>query len=137
LTFRRMISFVRQMMQNPGTILVVENGEILRPLICEILRKEGYNVLEAQDGDEALLVWQRYQGPIDLVLTDVVMPNMSGKELAEHLRSLQPEIKVIYMSGYESSILSTGNKFGSDAVFLQKPFRPIELSEKIREILQS
>jgi two-component system cell cycle sensor histidine kinase/response regulator CckA len=132
-----MISFVRQMMQNHGTILVVENGEMLRPLICEILKKEGYNVLEAQDGDEALLVWQRYQGPIDLVLTDVVMPNMSGKELVDHLRSLQPEIKVIYMSGYESSILSTGNKFGSDAVFLQKPFRPAELSEKVREILQS
>ncbi|MFA4903777.1 MAG: response regulator [Desulfobaccales bacterium] len=124
-------------MQNPGTILVVENGEILRPLICEILRKEGYNVLEAQDGDEALLVWQRYQEPIDLVLTDVVMPNMSGKELVEHLRLLQPEIKVIYMSGYESSILSSGNKFGSDAVFLQKPFRPAELGEKVREILQS
>lgn len=124
-------------MQKPGTILVVENGEILRPLICEILRKEGYNVLEAQDGDEALLVWQRYQGLIDVVLTDVVMPNMSGKELVEHLRLLQPEIKVIYMSGYGSSILSSGNKFGSDAVFLQKPFRPAELSEKIREILQS
>lgn len=117
--------------------MVVENGEILRPLICEILRKEGYNVLEAQDGDEALLVWQRYQEPIDLVLTDVVMPNMSGKELVEHLRLLQPEIKVIYMSGYESSILSSGNKFGSDAVFLQKPFRPAELGEKVREILQS
>jgi two-component system cell cycle sensor histidine kinase/response regulator CckA len=138
LTFRRMIFVVRQMMQNPGTILVVENGEMLRPLICEILRKEGYNVLEAQDGDEALLVWRQYQGPIDLVLTDVVMPNMSGKELVEHLRLLQPEIKVIYMSGYESSILSSsGNKFGSKAVFLQKPFRPAELSEKIREILQS
>jgi two-component system cell cycle sensor histidine kinase/response regulator CckA len=132
-----MIFFVRQMMQNHGTILVVENGEMLRPLICEILRKEGYNVLEAQDGDEALLVWQRYQGPIDLVLTDVVMPNMSGKELVEHLRLLQPEIKVIYMSGYESSILSSGNKFGSNAVFLQKPFRPAELSEKVRELLQS
>ncbi|MHB9075063.1 MAG: response regulator [Desulfobaccales bacterium] len=132
-----MIFFVRQMMQNRKTILVVENGEMLRPLICEILSKEGYNVLEAQDGDEALLVWQRNQGPIDLVLTDVVMPNMSGKALVEHLRLLQPEIKVIYMSGYESSILSSGNKFGSDAIFLQKPFRPAELSEKIREILQS
>ena len=124
-------------MQNSGTILVVENGEMLRPLICEILRKEGYNILEAKDGDEALLVWQRHQGPIDLVLTDVVMPNMSGKELAERLRLLQPEIKVIYMSGYELSILASGNKFGSDAVFLQKPFRPAELSKTVRDILQS
>jgi two-component system, cell cycle sensor histidine kinase and response regulator CckA len=119
------------------TILVVENGDMLRPLICEILRREGYNVLEAQDGDEALLVWQRYQGPIDLVLTDVVMPTMSGKELVEHLRLLQPEIKVIFMSGYASSILSFGNKFASDAVFLQKPFRPAELSKTVQEIIQS
>ena len=124
-------------MGRSATILVVENGDILRPLICEILRKEGYHVLEAEDGDEALLVWQRYQGPIDLVLTDVVMPHMSGKELGERLRSLQPEVKVIYMSGYESSILSAGNKFGSNAIFLQKPFRPAELGKAVREILKS
>ena len=124
-------------MPNPGTILVVENGDILRPLICEILRKDGYNVLEAQDGEEALLVWQQHQGPIDLVLTDVVMPNLSGKELAERLRLLQPEIKVIFMSGYESNILSSGNKFGPDAIFLQKPFRPAELNNAVREILES
>lgn len=124
-------------MGKSATILVVENGDMLRPLICEILRKDGYNVLEAQDGDEALLVWQRYQEPIDLVLTDVVMPHMSGREVAERLRLLQPNIKVIYMSGYESGILSYGNKFGSAAIFLQKPFRPAELSEKVREILES
>jgi two-component system, cell cycle sensor histidine kinase and response regulator CckA len=121
-------------MGGAANILVVENGAILRPLICEILRKEGYNVLEAEDGDEALQVWQRYQGQIDLVLTDVVMPRMSGRELAERLRLLQPEIKVIYMSGYESNILSSSNKFG-DATFLQKPFRPAELGKAVREIL--
>jgi two-component system, cell cycle sensor histidine kinase and response regulator CckA len=132
-----MMFFVKQIMQNSGTILVVENGEILRPLICEILRKEGYNVLEAQDGDQALLVWQRHQGPIDLVLTDVVMPHMSGKELAERLRLLQPEIKVIYMSGYESSIFASGNKFGTDTVFLQKPFRPAELNKMVKDLLAS
>jgi two-component system cell cycle sensor histidine kinase/response regulator CckA len=125
------------MIMKSATILVVENGDMLRPLICEILRKEGYNVLEAQDGDEALLVWERCQGLIDLVLTDVVMPHMSGKELAERLRFLHPEVKVIYMSGYESSILASGKKFGSDAIFLQKPFRPAELSQVVRKILQS
>jgi two-component system cell cycle sensor histidine kinase/response regulator CckA len=62
---------------------------------------------------------------------------MSGKELVERLRSLQPEVKVIYMSGYESSMLSSGNKFGSDTIFLQKPFRPAELSKAVQEILQS
>jgi CheY-like chemotaxis protein len=121
------------------TILVVENGDILRPLIGEILRREGYRVLEAQDGDAALSVWHREQGPIDLVVTDVVMPNMSGKELVWRLRLLRPEVKVIYMSGYESSLLSAGNKFefGSEAIFLQKPFRPADLSRVVREILGS
>lgn len=124
-------------METPVTILVVENGEMLRPLLGEILTGEGYKVLEAKDGDEALALWDRYSGKIDVVVTDVVMPNMSGKQLVERLRLLKPDLKVIYMSGYESSILAAGNKFGYNATFLQKPFRPSELSKKIREILQS
>jgi two-component system cell cycle sensor histidine kinase/response regulator CckA len=119
------------------TILVVENGDILRPLLVEILRREGYTVLEAKNGEEALTLWDRHAGMIDVVVTDMVMPNMSGKELVERLRSLKPEVKVIYMSGYASSILSTGNKFGSDVIFLQKPFRPAELNQTVREILES
>jgi two-component system, cell cycle sensor histidine kinase and response regulator CckA len=125
------------MMGTPVTILLVENGDILRPLLVEILRREGYGVLEAQNGEEALALWDRHAGMIDVVVTDVVMPTMSGKELVERLRELKPEVKVIYMSGYESNILSTGNKFGSDVIFLQKPFRPSELNQTIREILQS
>ena len=117
--------------------MVVENGDMLRPLLGKILRREGYNVLEAKDGDEALLMWDRYSGTIDVVVTDVVMPNMSGKQLVERLRSLKPDLKVIYMSGYDSSILAAGNKFGSNATFLQKPFRPAELSQTVREVLQS
>lgn len=125
------------MMGTPLTILVVENGDILRPLLGEILRREGYAVLEAKNGDDALALWDRYGETIDVVVTDVVMPNMSGRELVERLRLLKPEVKVIFMSGYESSVLSAGNKFGSDAVFLQKPFRPAELSKTVREILHS
>jgi two-component system cell cycle sensor histidine kinase/response regulator CckA len=125
------------MIRNPATILLVENGEMLRPLLCEILRREGFEVLAAKDGDEALSVWEGHQDQIDLVVTDVVMPGISGKELVERLRSLRPEIKVIYMSGYEASLLSVGNKFGSEVTFLQKPFRPAELSKSVREILES
>jgi CheY-like chemotaxis protein len=125
------------MTRNSVTILVVENGDMLRPLICEILRREDYDVLEAKDADEALSVWKRHQGRIDLIVTDVVMPGMNVKELVEHLRALQPELKVIYMSGYESSLLSLGKKWGSGVVFLQKPFRPAELSKMVREILES
>jgi two-component system cell cycle sensor histidine kinase/response regulator CckA len=125
------------MMGKSATILVVENGDMLRPLICEILRKEGYQVLEAQDGDEALLVWDRHQGPIDVVLTDVVMPHMSGMQLVERLRLLEPKVRVIYMSGYGSSLLYAGGKFDPDAVFLQKPFRPDELNKLVKELLES
>ncbi|MFZ5447907.1 MAG: response regulator [Thermodesulfobacteriota bacterium] len=120
-----------------ATILVVENGEMLRPLICEILQREGYDVLAAQDGEAALSVWKHHQGPIDLVLTDVVMPKMSGKQLVKRLRLLKPEIKVIYMSGYELGLLSADNKYDSNAWFIQKPFRPAELSKLVGEILKS
>jgi two-component system cell cycle sensor histidine kinase/response regulator CckA len=117
--------------------LVVENGDMLRPLICELLRREGYEVLEAHDGNEALLIWTRHQGSIDLVLTDMVMPNMTGKELAEHLRLLKSEVKIIYMSGYGASFLSAGNKCCPEANFLQKPFRPAELTKIVREVIES
>ncbi|MEJ2670907.1 MAG: response regulator [Deltaproteobacteria bacterium] len=120
---------------NPATVLVVENGDMLRPLICEILQREGYQILAAKDAKEAIDVWERSQGRIDLVLTDVVMPGMSGKELVDHLRLKQADIKIIYMSGYESSLLSVGSKFVSGTTFLQKPFRPVELSTTVRELL--
>jgi DNA-binding NtrC family response regulator len=124
-------------MQNHATILVVENGDLLRPLLSKILIREGYKVLEAKDGAEALHLWDRYSGTIDVVVTDVVMPNMSGKQLVERLRLLKPDLKVIYMSGYASNVLAAGNNFGSNATFLQKPFRPVELSNTVREILGS
>jgi two-component system, cell cycle sensor histidine kinase and response regulator CckA len=124
-------------MSESETIMVVENGDILRPLICEILRKAGFTVLEARDGDEALKIWERYQKPIDLVLTDVVMQQMSGKKLVELLQVSHPEVKILYMSGYESNILFTENKTGSEVNFLQKPFKPTELIKTIRDILDS
>ena len=125
------------MVPEPATILLVENGEILRPLLAEILQREGYTVLAANDAGEALPIWERYRERIALIVTDVVMPGMSGKELVERLRLLRPEVKVIYISGYESSLLATGNKFGPGAVFLQKPFRPAELIKLVREVLTS
>jgi len=125
------------MIPHPVNILLVENGEILRPLLVEILQREGYAVLSANDAGEALSIWDQHQERIDLIVTDVVMPGMSGKELVERLRLLQPGVKVIYISGYESNLLATGNKFGPRAVFLQKPFRPAELIQLVREVLAS
>jgi two-component system cell cycle sensor histidine kinase/response regulator CckA len=124
-------------MRYPATILLVENGEMLRPLLCAILKREGYKVVEAKDGDEALAAWEHYQGQIDVVITDMVMPNMSGKKLVERLRLLKPKVKIIYISGYESSLIFANNQFGPDVAFLQKPFRPVELSKVVREMLKS
>lgn len=124
-------------MRTSAIILLVENGDMLRPLLGKILRKDGYTVLEAKSGDEALALWDQYRRKIDLVVTDLVMPGMSGKQLVQRLKLLKPEVKVIYISGYESGILSAGKKFGTDAIFLQKPFRPAELSQAVQEILHS
>jgi two-component system, cell cycle sensor histidine kinase and response regulator CckA len=125
------------MMGYSATILLVENGEMLRPLLREILLREGYEVLAARNAEEALSMWDRQQGQIDLIVTDVMMPGLSGKELVERLRSLSPEVKVIYMSGYDTRLISASPQFGPKAVFLQKPFRPAELSQTVREILGS
>lgn len=110
---------------------------MLRPLLADILRREGYTVLAASHGDDALDQWNRSGEGIDVVVTDVVMPNMSGKQLVERLRLLKPDLKVIYMSGYESNMLAAGYELGPNATFLQKPFRPVELSQAVRNILES
>jgi CheY-like chemotaxis protein len=136
------------------TVLLVEDEEAVRTLVREILRMHGYEVLEARHGGEAILISQRHQGPIHLLLTDMVMANMSGKELAEHLRPLRPEMHVLFISGYseeqlggmggraslpgEASYRDGAGGFGSamaDA-FLPKPFSPKTLAGKVREVLE-
>ncbi len=117
------------------TILVVEDEEIVRKVACEILQAEGYHVLRAQDGAEALDVSQQHAGPISLLLTDVVMPLIKGPELARRLSRARPGIKVLFMSGYsEESIpeLSSGDGMH---LLIKKPFPPRALSQQVREIL--
>lgn len=122
-------------LQGSETILVVEDEEMVRALICRILEQHGYKVLAAGDGGEALLICQRHPGTIHLMVTDVVMPKMNGRELAEHLASLHPEIKVLYMSGYAEDVVVNRGALDSAASFLQKPFKPMLLVQKVREIL--
>lgn len=116
------------------TILVVEDGDAVRNLVCRMLVQYGYRVLEARDGHDALHVCQSHPDSIQLVLTDLVMPNMSGGELASRLMRLRPALRVLFMSGYTDEPVV--RRLGRESVmFLQKPFTSITLSERIRQVL--
>jgi signal transduction histidine kinase/CheY-like chemotaxis protein len=117
------------------TLLLVEDEEGVRKLLTHVLHRRGYKVLEASDGEEALRVYARRGPEIQLVLTDMVMPRMTGRELGEKLRSLTPDLKIIYMSGYTDDVLVRTGALGPGMSFLQKPLRPEVLAAKVREAL--
>jgi signal transduction histidine kinase/CheY-like chemotaxis protein len=117
------------------TILLVEDEEKLRALAQRILRSSGYHVLEARDGQEALEVAHRYENRIDLLLTDVVMPHLSGRRLAECLLPVRPEVKSLYMSGYTDDAVIRHGILDAETAFIQKPFSPHALLTKVREVL--
>ena len=117
-------------------ILLVEDEEMVRGLARMILETSGYVVLEASNGREGLTMCETNEGPIDLLLSDVVMPELSGRELAEQAVKLRPGMKVMFMSGYTHDIiLKEGVQKGT--AFLQKPFTPVELAQKVRETLDA
>jgi PAS domain S-box-containing protein len=119
------------------TILVVEDEPVLREMVCEILKRYDYQVMEAGSGVEALRVWDEYNGEVDLLLTDMVMPEgMTGRELAVQLKKRKPELKVIYSSGYSPD--SNGRDLGqNDTAFLAKPYMPPQLAQAVRHCLDS
>lgn len=121
--------------QGEETILLVEDEDMLRGLLAKFLRLYGYTVLEARHGGEALLTCERHPGPIHLMVTDVVMPQMSGRELADRLTPLRPEMQVLYMSGYTEDALVQHGVADLSVAFLQKPFRPIELARRVHAVL--
>ncbi|MDH5668137.1 MAG: PAS domain S-box protein [Nitrospira sp.] len=117
------------------TILLVEDDPSVRGFVHETLKMNGYQVLVARHGIEALLVGTRHMGPIHLLLTDVVMPQMSGPEVAEKLTTLRPDAKVLYMSGYPDHPVFKKGEVQLETNFIQKPFTPDALLEKVREVL--
>jgi CheY-like chemotaxis protein len=114
---------------------VVEDQEAVRAFSGEALRQRGYHVLEASDGNEAIAVAGRHPGRLHLLLTDVVMPGMNGKELAERLQELRPDLKVLFISGYTADVIAHRGVLDRGVAFLHKPFSPEELAQKVRDAL--
>ncbi len=117
------------------TLLLVEDANYVRGLVRDILEEYGYQVLEAENGTRAMAVASAHDGPIDLLLSDMVMPGMSGRKLAETIQGVRPCIKVLFMSGYSEEATLQAGAGSRGRTFLQKPFTPEALGWKVREVL--
>lgn len=125
----------KNLQKGTETVLLVEDEERVRDMTREILQESGYHVLEAKHGQEALFVAEQYPGAIHLMLSDVVMPQMSGRELAERLSPLRKDMKVLYMSGYTDDAIVHHGVLDEGMSFIEKPFTPNGLAHKVREVL--
>ncbi|MBW7938187.1 MAG: response regulator, partial [Candidatus Omnitrophica bacterium] len=119
------------------TILVAEDEPIVREIACEMLKGLGYRILTAETSEECLKIAQDPGTRIDLLLTDVIMPEMTGKDLYQRILVASPLIKVLFMSGYTASIIADRGVIGEDLHFIQKPFTRATLAHKVREALDS
>ena len=119
------------------TVLVVEDEPTVRAVTVRTLRRYGYRVIEAGNGDEALAVDPDQLARIDLLLTDVVMPRMSGRQLAEQMRTICPGVRVLLVSGYTDDAVARHPMLEEGMEFLQKPFTPVLLARKVRELLDA
>jgi nitrogen-specific signal transduction histidine kinase/CheY-like chemotaxis protein len=126
---------IRTIVGTGETVLLVEDEEAVRDLASEILSSKGYRVLEAGACDLALRITREHSGPIDALVTDVVMPQMSGRQLAEIIQGIRPQIKVLYISGYTDDIISHHGVLEPGTAFLQKPFSPEAFAGKVHDLL--
>ena len=119
------------------TILVVEDDNSVRSLVKRVLENSGYRVITASNGDEAVKECERNADKIDLLLTDVIMPRMNGRELTERIKKDHPQMHVLFMSGYTDNAIANHGVLESGVNFIGKPFAAADLSEKVQEILGS
>jgi PAS domain S-box-containing protein len=136
-TFHQVVVEVSAPPRGSEIVLLVEDEPDFREMVAESLQELGYRVLTAASGRRAIEVAQECSEPIDLLVTDVVMPNMSGRELVQHIRAHRPAIKVLYMSGYTRGVIAEPSVLESGASFLQKPFLPSDLAHRVREMLDA
>ncbi len=120
-----------------GAVMVVEDNDMVRQLTVDVLNRRGYTVLEAASGAQCLELIKAHAGPLDLLLTDVVMPEMNGKALYKQAVQLRPGLKVLYMSGYTENVIASRGVLDQGVNFIQKPFAPRSLAAKVREVLAS
>jgi CheY-like chemotaxis protein len=126
-----------EMPKGTETILLVEDEDLVRNLTLEVLKSCGYRVIEARNGSEALEICEKIECNIDLLLTDVVMPLMSGRELAGSITQIYTSVRILFTSGYTDDEVIRHGVTGLGANFIQKPFSPVALAQKVREILDS
>ncbi len=117
------------------TILVVEDEDAVRALVRRLLQSQGYQVLEATRGDEALTLCHRHKLPIHLALMDIIMPQSNGQELSRRIRTIHPETRILFMTGYAGNKIGTIDVLEKGAQFILKPFTADALSQKIRSVL--
>ncbi|NWF91863.1 MAG: PAS domain S-box protein [Syntrophaceae bacterium] len=126
---------IKEVPRGSETVLVVEDEDVVRKLAVRLLKTQGYKVLEASDGGKAFMLCEEYKGPIHLVLSDVVMPGVSGRQLVERLKEIHPEAKALYMSGYTENVILHHGVLEKGIDFVQKPFTIETLARKVREVL--
>jgi two-component system cell cycle sensor histidine kinase/response regulator CckA len=119
------------------TILLAEDDEQIRRLFSEVLRRNGYHVIVAESGDDAMIKFAEHDGSVHLLLTDLMMPMLRGDKLAQHIRTLHPEVKIIYISGYGVTTRLQGGVLDEDAVLVQKPVTPDKLLAIVKDTLAS
>jgi len=117
------------------TILLVEDEESVRQLVRDTLAAKGYQVLEGENGEAGIAAAAGHRGRIDLIITDVVMPGMGGREMVKQLAETRPETRVLYLSGYTEDAIVSDGSIEKGTAFLQKPFTLQSLSRKVREVL--